>query len=71
MTRIANATNTVGLAWVALAIWVGAAVLYWLRFKDRIQRLVVGSLAGISFLVSFVAYIVVGYHKLGWQGLMK
>jgi hypothetical protein len=71
LTRIAQATNTMGLAWVALGVWLAASVLYWLRFKDRVQRIVVGSLAGISFLVSFATYMIVGYHMLGWQGLMK
>ncbi len=70
-THLANATNTRGLGLVAFALWLVVAVTAGGLYRQKLSPLVIVAVVCAAFVISIIAYILIGYFGLGWTGLIK
>jgi hypothetical protein len=71
LAHLANATNTMGMAWAALCLWIVVSVAVFVLYRNRIPLAVRVPVMLGCFVLSVYVYILVGYHVLGWTGLRK
>ena len=70
-THIANATNTRGLAYVVLAIWLALSIGAGFAYRHRIPALMLVYILPGACVTAFVMYDLIGFYGFGWTGLMK
>jgi phosphoglycerol transferase MdoB-like AlkP superfamily enzyme len=70
-TYIANITNTRGLAWVVLALWLIISACAGCSYWPKVAAQNIMGILMAAFILSFIFYTYIGYYGFGWTGLMK
>lgn len=70
LTHRANVTNTLGLGWIGIAIWLVASTAFVLLLRSKLPLAARVPLAVVSWPLAYIIYGLIGYHFWGWGGLL-
>ena len=71
LTQLAKSTSTRGLGIVAFLLWVVISLAASLLYRRKLSPVLIIGVVITGFVLSFVAYLLVGYFGFDWTGLLK